>query len=345
MLKENKSNNISFLSFFTLFFFIFTRTFIIIPENFFGISIGLLQFDFRVENVLFLVLLMVYSFLFSYVLILIYSKKRQTMLPLIGFILFDCVFFALLDDCLKLFVVILGLLCVLNALSTIPLIKTSITVPLFMFVSAVLDWRFIFSFCLLAFIIFLVCNVDNNSNKKSKTIFISVACTLAGVLINLALTNLVEPVNTFFNRLSFVDVIPTYKGWETFVSFIPPMVIGYVVYENMLKVNKKLPLKMRSKAVALSVDLIGIAYPVALLAFFIFRSEAFMTINLIVPIMLIICTLKDDNVVVGEISNVLEKIERHKTLALFVAVIVFYWCFGFMDGYNDGNKIVNFIRY
>ena len=345
MFNESKEKNISFINIFGLFFFLFSRTIILIPENHFGLSISLLQFNLSLEAVLFAVLLIIYSLLLSYVVNVIYNKAQKTMLPLVFLVLFDCVFFALIDDCLKLIVVILGLLCVFNALSKKKMIKNSISFPAFIFISMVLDPRFLFSFVSLAFIIYLTCNADNKSKKKSRTLLISFACVLAGVAVNWLFTENFEVVDIFLDKLSFTYVLPTYKNWKTFASFVPMMIIGCVLYDKILKANKKVPSKMKSELVSLSADLIGIGYFLALAGFLIFESEAFMTMNLILPVTLITCTLKNEAVVINEISAAVEKINKHKILALFIAIIIFYWCFGFMDGYNDGDKIVNYIRY
>lgn len=345
MLNKSKQKNQSSITFWILFLFVFFRTLVLIPEGHFGLSISKLQLDLSFESVLLVVLLVIYSLLFSAVINKIYYKSAEASLPIIALMLFDCVFFALLDDCLKLNAAISGLLCALNALSERKIVKNSISFPLFVLISTVLDPKFVFSFVALGFIVYLMCNASVKSKQKNKTLLISFICVIVGVSVNLIFTKSIDGVESLLNTLSFVGKVPTYKGWKTFMSFIPTILAGYYIYDNILKANKKVHSKEKRENIVLSADLIGIGYLLAFVGFFIFQSEAFITINMIVPVTLMVCVLKDERVVDEQILKIVEKIDKNKVLVFVILLIVFYWCFGIMDDYNDGEKIIHYMRY
>ena len=345
MINGNRQKYQSIINFFVLFLFVFFRTLVLIPEGHFGLSISKLQLELSFESVLLIVLLIVYSLLFSAVVNKIYCKSAEVVLPVIVLILFDCVFFTLMDDCLKLIVAILGLLCVLNALSKRKIVKNSVSFPLFVLLSTVLDPRFVFSFVSLAFIIYLMCNASKKSKQKNKTLLISFICVIVGVSVNLIFTKNVEAVESALNALSFLGKVPTNKSWKTFMSFLPTMIVGYFLYDNILKANKKVQSKEKRKNIIFSADLMGIGYMFSFVGFLFFESEAFITINMIVPIILIVCVLKDESVVVNQILKTVEKINKNKIIVIFISIVVFYWCFGIMDDFNIGEKIIDYMRY
>lgn len=341
-IRKTKKLNILTL---VLFAFVFIRTTILIPENHFGITISSMQFVYSFESVLMWPLLIIYAALTAVILSKVYERCSDNANTTFVLLLADCVFFATLDDCLKLIVTILGLLCALNALKERPLLSSKITVPAFVFVSTLLMPSSALSFAALAFMIYILCNAENHSSKKNIAIAACFVCAAIGISVNLILTSQVQLFADFIDRFGFVDVVPAYKTWKILLACLPTALLSILFVDSFLKNCKKKEFKNKKYNSSVSADMIGLLYMFAVVGFIFFESEAFCTVNLVFPIAVIVSVLKKDPVTQITLSDFEAKISKHKIIAVLVLAIVFYCCFGIMDNYNDGVKIIKYIRY
>lgn len=325
--------------------FVFVRTLITVPEQVLGVSIDAFEYNGSVANIIFCVLLVTYSVLMYLVLCRLYEKINEYFYIIAALIFFDCVSFSTIDNCLKLIAIVLGLLCVLNALRPKPLIKTEITVVAFSFICAFLMPTSLLSLVPLALMIYIFCNMSGNKLSVKLTVPVSLVLSAAGVCLNKVLCSNVEAFGEFFKTFGFSRILHTNKSWKLILVVLPIAVVSFIFYSKFLKIQSKKKRGGKSSKSVLSVDIVSVLCLLSVIGLIFFESEAFFTVNLIFPTAICVAAIKNDEITKETLDYFNSKIAKNKLLALIVFVVAFYVCFSVMGLYNSGWKIVEYIRY
>ena len=328
-----------------VFLFIFARTLLFIPEQCLGIKIETMEYVGSFASVFLWVLLITYSCLLYCVFRILQEKTNEYFYIIISLILFDCISFVCLDNCLKLIITVLGLVFILNALRNKPLIKTEATVFVFAFISAFLIPSSMLSFVPLALMIYLFCNTDNHTLLKKLTLPISLLCSVSGIGLNRILIEKVPGFIELINRLGFSEIMHVNQSWKLSVVVLPTAIISFVFFDRFFKTQSKKNKKKPEVKSVISVDIVSVAFILSVCGLIFFNSEAFFTVNLIFPAALCVAVIKNDTITKETLSYFETKIAKNRFLIIVVIMVMFYICLDITDGYNSGTKIIDYIRY
>ncbi len=347
-----KNSKKQFGFFLLLLCYFFSRTGLLVPSDCFGISKSQPFFTFSVETISFTVLLLIFSAVASFLVLMVQKRFGEKASVILFLTLSEPVFFISQVNCLALFVSILGILCVLNITREKPFINKLMALYLFVFISVLLVPHYIMSYAPLALGFFIVSNSKEKKNTLGAIVG-SIACAASAFFLSRILCNSVSVFSSFIERFSFADTSETNKTFSLTLAVIPMTVASAAFYNACLKTSKRLAHNAtKSKATktykentVIALDLIGILFVFALIGLVFFKSEAFCTINIITPVIALAMIFSKNEVCLAVIDNLSEFIKKHKIIAAVVLMGIYYITLSTIDDYSVGYKLISYIRY
>lgn len=341
-IKENKS--FSFAPVVVSLFFLL-RGLLLTDRKYMGVeNLYTFEMSFSGENIAFLILLAVFAVLAGIVISKIGRRFGEEVTFLSVLLIAEPLIFAKQMNGVVLFLVDLALLFILNALCKKRIIPNEVTLVLFLFTSCLLTENAIFLFVFPAIILYFIGDVENilKSTKKLVMLILSVISIGAGILANDYLIEKYPAFDGFLKTYSFFKQIYfkhiDYENIMLFVFVIPTTVIGVCFLAEFIRNCNKSSKNTGAYAV---VVMVSVAYILSLVGFFLKGSEAFYTINYIVPatIFALLANKK------AEAENSMKKVNAFisKYTLAFVVVEVFLCFLVSIIFYKDVDNIAGFI--
>lgn len=339
--RENKKINLLPV---ILALFLFFRGVLLTDRKYLGIEDFFeLQTDFSAEKIAFIVLLFLYAVFASLVIDKISKCFGESAKYISVLLVSEPLFFAKQDNCVVLFITVLALAFVLNALREKPVVPNEITLIVFLLISTVLSENAIFLFVLPAFIAYFVGDAEKilKSTKKLVMLILSLISVGAGIFLNDYLLENVPAFDSFIKTYSFFENIyfkhVEYENVLLFIFAVPTLILGVYFLAEFVQKSKE-----TGKAVAyIAVSFIAVAYALSVTGFFLRGSEALFTVNYIVPVA--VCALiKNKNSAAISALEKINGIASEHTL-VFVSVVIFLCFVASRIFYGDVDNIAGFI--
>ena len=302
------------------------------------------EMNFSGENIAYLVLLTVFAVCAGIVISKIGRRFGEAATFLSVLLVAEPLIFAKQMNGVTLFIVDLALIFIINALCKKSIIPNEVTLVIFLFISCLLAENAIFLFVLPAVILYFSGDAENlfKSAKKIIMLFLSAASVVAGILTNDYLIGKYPVFDEFIKKYSFYQQVYfkhiDYENVLLFVFVVPTTAIGIYFLAEFVKKCDKSGKNFCSYVVT---ALISAAYILSVVGFFLKGSDAFYTINYIVP-SAIFALVADKNT---EAENSLKKVNAliSKYSLAFVAVVVFLCFLATVVFYKDVDNIASFI--
>lgn len=323
--------------------FFFFKALLMIPEQYLGISVVEAKFIFSARTGLLWGLLVLFSVLAAVTAAKIQQKGGEAVAFFLILLIADPLSFTLENNCLKLIVSCVGLLFILNALREKPIIKNEITFCLFLLISSFLMPYSVFSFIPLAVTIYIFSNLNSLcENAKRWVILIpAFACTAVGFALNKLLCDKFRSVYTALRHLSFADWEQVGSSRLLMLTAIPVLIIGLFCLSRYGKEQSQLPKHSNDgKYLNLPYDLFALCYVLSIIGFFLSSSEAFFTVNLILPAMFITMLLSK-RTAAGRTAEVFNTgIKKHAFLAAVAFVLYNLFSYVILNSYIQNGKLL-----
>lgn len=341
-IKENKKFSFTPVAV-TLFFLL--RSLLLTDRNCLGFeNLYTMEVAFSGENIALIILLTVFAVLSGLVISKIGKKFGETATFLSVLLIAEPLLFAKQMNCVTVFVADLALLFILNALCEKSFVPNELTLIVFLLVSCVLDKNAIFLFVLPAVILYFIGDGENlfRSAKKIVMIILSVISVVAGMLTNDYLMEEYPSIEsfiktyTFFKQVYFKHI--DYENILLFVFAIPIMAFGvYFLVEFIKNCDKK----SKNTASYVAVFLMSAAYILSIAGFILKGSDAFFTINYIVPLSVLALIANKNNEAEASLETVNSFLSKHHLS--FVVVTVFLCFLATLTFYKDADNLAGFI--
>ncbi len=339
--RENKKINLLPIM---LALFFFLRGVLLTNRKYLGLeNLYTLEVAFSAENITFIVLLFLYAFFAALVIGKISKRFGESATYISVLLVAEPLFFAKQDNCVVLFIAVLALAFVFNALCEKPVIPNEITLIVFLLVSTILSENAIFLFVLPAFMVYFVGGAEKilKSTKKLIVLILSLVSVGAGVFLNDYLIEKVPAFDSFIKNYSFFENIYfKHIGYENVLLFIfavPTLIFGVYFLVKFVD-NSKNTGKAESY---ITIGFVALAYALSVTGFFIRGSEALFTVNYIVPIAVLALIKNKNSAAVSALEKVNNIVSKHTFV--FVSVAVFL-CFAAVRVFYEGaDNIAGFI--
>ncbi len=292
------------------------------------------------EGIILLVLFFVFSVLASVIYKKISNLYGSLILYLSIFLVTEPLFFVKQTNIINMFVVTVGLIFILNSLRDKPIIPNEISLILFIVLSTILLKHAVFLYVCLALIIYLFSDSKNflKSPKKLIMFALSVISTAGGMHLNNYLVSNYPEYDNFiktytFHQYVYFKHIPYEKPF-LLIFTIPMVVLGFCFFFYLAKNVKQEHNRRKNKKGAktepddfnhlIVIYTTIITYIVSIIGFILYGSQAFYTVNLIIP-MIIISLLKCNIPSVNKTMMIINTfIEKHSFIFIVVLVILNY---------------------
>lgn len=319
--KITKKRNL--LTTLLVFAFVFVRAILLTNRRDIGIeNFYTLSLNYESREITLLVLFFAFAVLMALVISKLSKKYGENATYVSILLLAEPFLFAKMADCVSLFVVVLGLIFVLNVLSEKKIIPDEVILIMFLFVSTLLIKNATFLFVAPAILIYLFKDITQIFRKTSKIIMliISAISVGAGVCLNDILTEKYPAFDAFIKDYSFFQQIyykhVSYENIGLLLLAVPALIFGIMMIINLFKQGEK-------EYAVLTTVAVAIAYIVSLAGFFFIEgSRAAYTINFIMPIAFIGTLNNEANK--SSALKVNNMISRHKLSFAVVVILVFY---------------------
>lgn len=327
----------------TLFFFL--RSLLLTDRRYIGFEdLYTFETSFSGENIALVTLLTLFAVLSGLVISKIGKKFGEAATFLSVLLVAEPFLFAKQMNCVVVFIADLALLFILNALCNKRIIPNEVTLIVFLFVSCLLTENAIFLFVLPAVILYFIGDAENifKSTKKLVMLILSVISVGAGILTNDYLIGKYPAFDEFIKSYSFYKQIYfkhiDYENVLLFVFAVPATAFGIYFLVEFVKNCNSNGKNARSYVV---IGMISAAYVLLLVGFFLRGSDAFFTVNYVMPLS-VFALIANKNV---EAEKSLDKanafVSKH-TLA-FVVVAVFLCFLSTVTFYRGIDNLAGFI--
>ncbi len=302
------------------------------------------KFDMACENIVFLILLVVFSLLAGCVISALNKRFGQAATYLSVLLVAEPLVFAKQDDMMVLFIISLALLFILNALREKPVIPNEVTLIVFLLTSTVLFENAIFLFVLPALILYFIGDGENflKNTKKLVVMILSVVSAAAGIFLNDYLASNYAAFDSFIKKYSFFEHVYfehiPYENALLFVFTLPILAFGIYFLTEYVKKCKS---SRKNVASYVAVGAVAVAYIVSIAGFILRGSEAFYTINFIVPSAIFALVSNKKPEAEKALEEVNSFVSKH-TLVL-IAVVVFLFFLATVTFYNGVDNLAGFI--
>lgn len=340
-IKENK-NNLLLSVILALFFLL--RGILLSGKNYIGIKdLFAFEFFFSAENIAFIALLVLFSVLSAAVIGRIEKAFGEKAKYLSVLLVAEPLLFAKQENCVVLFIAVIALLFILNALREKPVVPTEITLIVFLLVSTLMSENAIFLYVLPALIFCFLGDGGNilKNTKKTVTLILSIVSVGAGIFLNDFLLAKYPAFDSFIKKYSFFE--QTYVGGfnfedaVVFVFALPSLILGIYFLTKLVKASTA---ENKTEAYV-SIGAVAAAYVLSVIGFFVAGSDAFFTVNYVVPLM-IFALMKSKS---SAAQSAMDKVNAliSKNTLVFVCVVVFI-CFAAARAfYGSTDNIAAFI--
>ena len=256
-----------------------------------------ITFDFTVQGIVLISLFAVFAVLASLAVSKLGKKYGDAVSFISLFLVAEPLLFAKQENYVNLVIWIAGLIFVLNALSEKSFIPKEITLVVFLFVACILAKNAIYLFVAPAIVFYVAGDVENIAKNARKiiTLIISAVSVTAGIALNNYLTDKVPAFSdavksySFFQQVYFKDV--EYENVFLFLFAAPVLVFGIKFFVDLYNGSKvttsKKSGKKQSEIVSYNpnpaIVCVSAAYILSVAGFIVAGSNAFYTINYIIP--------------------------------------------------------------
>lgn len=323
--------------------FFFFKILLMIPEQYLGLSVTAAAFTFSTRSALVWALLLLFSVLAAAVTVKIHRKGGEKVSFFLILLIADPLFFTLSNDCLKLAVSCIGLIFVLNALKDKPVIRNEIAFCFFLLICAFLIPDSILSFIPLALVVYIFSNLNRLcENAKRWTVLIPAAvCTTVGFAVNKLLCEKFRNVYTALRHLSFGDWEQVGSARLLMLTAVPVLIVGLFCLARFGKEQSQLPKHSNDgKYLNLPYDLFALCYFLSIVGFLLSSSEAFFTVNLILPVMFLTMLLSKRTAAEKTADIVNDGIRKHAFLAAAAFVIYNLISYVMLNDYIQNGKLI-----
>ncbi len=319
--------------------FLFIRAFLLTEKTKIGFkNLYTLETDFSNENIVLLVLFLLLAVLASVVISVLGKKFGEPVSYLCVLFIAEPLFFAKQADCICLFITVLALLFVLNALKDKPIIPNEITLIVFLLSATILEENAIFLFAAPAIMFYLLNGVENifSSMRKIVTLILSFICVGVGMYLNKFLTTQYPAFESFIKTYSFhKDVYFKHLEYENvflLIFLIPTIVFGVYFFVNMIEnkkerstdKNKKEEGIVAAKAPFITLGIVCVAYILSIIGFILGGSQLFYTVNYIIPVAIIALFNSGNADAEKALNQVNNFIQKHSLIFVVVLALVCY---------------------
>ncbi len=337
--------------------FVFVRAVVLAQRT----SLGLKMMNFSLEILLFWVTLFVFAVLIAVVIMKVQNGFGEIVSYLCVIIIADPIFCMMQNNSVDLFVISLGLLCVLNMLREKPLIKNEILFLLFVFVSVFLLPYSVFNYIPVAFLIYIIPGIYDNQKNKSKvlTVILALVFVITGVLLhNYFFANFID-FQSFLNKISFFEIVKTIKSPEILILSVPTLALGIYFFIKVLKSGNLIETKKSDKSKkkpsvknkstskfkvyehVLITVLCASAYLLSVVGLFLYGGKVFYTVNFIVPITLMLMVMNKDSKAINVIESINEKLRKHPFVSLILLILFYCLSIKIMDLYYSRDTLIS----
>ena len=334
---------------------LFFRAYVLSDRNRMGFAdFYPVTFDFSTQGIVLIALFAVFAVLASLVITKLGKKFGDAVSYLSLFIVAEPLLFTKQENCVNLVIWIVGLLFVLTAISEKSFIPKEITLVVFMFVSCVLAENAIFLFVAPALVLYIAGDAEKltGNAKKIITMIISLIAAGGGILLNDYAVESIPAFGEFIKSYSFYQRIYfkniEYENVLLFGFAIPVLVFGISFFINLFNSSKvsvsKKSGKNQEKTVSCNpvpaVVCVAVAYVLSVVGFIVAGSNAFYTINYIIPAAVISMLCSDNNFA----EKALEKTNRYfsKYSLAVIAVVVFACYLAVRIFFRDVDNLATF---
>ncbi len=341
MSEVKKTKKYGLLTVLTVFSFVLVRAFLLTDRTYIGVDdFYKLEFSYAPREITLIVLFLAFAVLGALVISKLGKKFGEDVAYVSALLLAEPFLFAKQADCISLFVIVLGLLFVLNGLCEKKILPDEVGLIVFLFVSTLLVKNAIFLFVVPALLIYFFKDITTIFKKMLNIIvlILSVISVGAGVLLNNFFTEKYPAFEAFIKEFSFFQQI-NYKDVEyenigLLLFAVPTLIFGVMLIVNLFKDGQKVYAISTTVAVA-------IAYIVSLTGFFFIEgSRASYTINYIMPVVFIATLNNTENK--ASAIKVNKIISEHKLI--FAAVIVLVFCIAVRCFFENVDNLARFMN-
>lgn len=321
--KENKTlKSLPFL----LAFFLFLRGLFLSSREHIGLeNFYTLTFNITYENAIFLCLLLAFAVLTGLVLSSLNKKFGGKAVYLSVLLVAEPLVFAKQDDTMVLFIISLALLFILNALREKPVVPNEITLIVFLLASTILFENAIFLFVLPALILYFIGDGEGvlKSRKKIVMLLLSVVSVSGGISLNDYLVSNYSAFDGFIKKYSFFEQVYfkhiPYENVFLFIFALPIFAFGcYFLVEYV----KECASSGKNRAAYVAVGMVAAAYLLMIVGFILRGSEAFYTINYIMPFAIFALVAAKKPKAEKALEKVNSFVSKHTLLLVSAAVIL-----------------------
>lgn len=332
--------------------FMFFRTVLLAPYACLGLNQAEPHIVITAESVTYCILALMFSLVSSVFFLKIYEQFGEVS-AIVSLLIFSEPFlFATQNSCLKLFVDIAAVLCLMNMVNKNSHISNAIILPLFTFLSTVLVPFSVFSYPPLFICMFIIMNYNKEESKgKTNTlaVILSVVTAILGFAVNRILYSATPGFAFFVERFSFSEAYSINKSPKLLIAVIPAAVAGMIFFSKCIAKSKKLNRKNKSSKnfshITVAFDMSNFLYLLALVGMLFFKSESFRLINTIFPCTVFALTLSKDSICTEVFNNLVVCVKKHKLVSAAVLAVVYYISLSVIDDYTSCGKLISFIRY
>lgn len=318
-----------------------------------------LEFGFSAQSIALLSLLIVFAVLVSFVLTKLGRRYGDAVSYLSLLLVAEPLLFTKQDNCVNLFIWIIGLLFVLNAIAEKAFIPKEITLVIFLFVSCLLSENAIFLFVAPAVVLYVAGDIEKliTDAKRIIALIVSAIATGAGIFLNDYLVKNTPAFDSFIKTYSFSGHVYfkhiEYENVFLFFFAIPTVIFGVRFFAELFRNNKlviekpsKKTDKKVEKAVASyspipAVIAVVAAYALSVAGFIVAGSSAFYTINYIVPAAIISMLCSKNKVAEKALEKTNAFLSEHSFAVIVTVVFVCYIAVRVFFG--DVDNIARFI--
>lgn len=322
--------------------FFFLRSVFLVDRKSIGIdNLYKFSFDFATENVVLIVLLFAFAVCASLVISKLGKKFGDTVVYISALLVADPLLFAKQEDCLALFITVLGLIFVLNGLKDKPVIPSEVALIVFLLVSCVLAENAVFLFVPVALAAYFA-DADENIFKNTKKIvmlILSVISVGAGIIVNDFLLEKHPAFKEFTEVYTYADTVYfkhiDYENVLLFLFLVPTLAFGVYFFVNMFKAEDK------TSAVYISGAVVACAYILSIVGFITGGSDNFYTANYILPVAIIAMINSKNTLAEKSLGTVNNVISKHSLVFISVIAIL---CFAAVRVFYEGvDNIAGFV--
>lgn len=294
-----------------------------------------LEFEFPVQSVVLLSLLAVFAVMASLVITKLGKKYGDAVQYISLLLVAEPLLFAKQENCVNLFIWIIGLIFVLSVIAEKLSVLKEITLIVFLFVSCLLSENAIFLFVAPAIVLYVAGDIEKlaTDTKKIIALIVSAIATGAGVFLNDYLVKNVPVFDSFIKEYSFRDYVYfkhiEYENIFLFFFAIPTVIFAVKFFAELFRNNNLVVEKTDKKASSSyspisAVVAVVAAYALSVAGFIVAGSSAFYTINYIVPAAVISMLVSKNKVAEKALKKTNTFLSEHSFAVIVTVVLVCY---------------------